>query len=49
MATCEACATPLPADSEHPSLCGYCATTLDHHTDDLLERELFDLGAGWDE
>jgi hypothetical protein len=41
MAACEACGAPL--DGEHPSLCGYCAATIDHDTDAMLERELFDL------
>jgi hypothetical protein len=47
MAACEACGAPLNGD--HSSLCGYCATVIDHDTDGLLERELFDPGAGWEE
>ena len=44
---CEACGAPL--DGEHPSLCGFCAATIDHDTNAMLERELFDPGAGWEE
>jgi hypothetical protein len=47
MAGCEACGAPL--NGEHPSLCGYCAATIDHDTDAMLERELFDPGGSWKE
>ena len=43
---CEACGRPL--DSDHLHLCGHCAATIDRATDELLERELFDPGGGWE-
>jgi hypothetical protein len=43
---CEACGAPL--DSDHLHLCGHCAAIIDRATDELLERELFDPGGGWE-
>jgi hypothetical protein len=45
MKVCEACGAPL--NGEHPSLCGYCAATIDAATDELLEREHDWLGDEW--
>jgi NMD protein affecting ribosome stability and mRNA decay len=47
VSACEACGKPAD-DDQVPGLCRDCAARIDRETDELLERELFDPGAGWD-